>query len=111
MFTLLSLCVGIVARKTLRLHLRFRSATLFICWKPPSRMRTALSAIPNRSDRELLRQRARTAMGSRRREKNDADSAANGGDLTLTDPVWRNATCDDDLFWIRKHRHVFDPRW
>jgi hypothetical protein len=24
-----------------------------------------------------------------------ADSAANGGDLTLTEPVWRNATCDE----------------
>jgi hypothetical protein len=24
-----------------------------------------------------------------------ADSAANGGDLTLTHPVWRNATCDE----------------
>src|ERR1700730_745318 len=23
------------------------------------------------------------------------DSGANGGDLTLTDPVWRNATCDE----------------
>jgi hypothetical protein len=98
MFTLLSLCVGIVARKTLRLHLRFRSATLFICWKAPSRMRTALSGIP-----KLLRPGIASSTGARpqwaldvlKSRAHGADSAASGGDLTLTDPVWRNATCDE----------------